>query len=235
MTALENLVGSVKAWFNQPDEVNLRLQEQEAGLSEPERRIIRFLSQQSRILDIGCATGRASIALAQAGHLVTGIDVAEQLIEKARTFAEKHQLAITYQVCDPLTLPFPEGVFDAALLLKTYCYVPKRQNRIAWLTEIARVLKPEGWLCLSQYIIDEVLGSYEPIHEENQQRFPAIFAKLEEGDGFSLPVESSDTVAFVHYFMEADLRDELMASPFQIVDSFREDVIFYYALKKHAL
>ncbi|MBI1929196.1 class I SAM-dependent methyltransferase [Candidatus Poribacteria bacterium] len=235
MAELKNLLGSVKAWFNQPYEVNLRIQEQEDGLSEPEHRIIRFLPQQSRILDIGCATGRASIALAQEGHIVTGIDVAEQLIEKARTLAEKQKIAITYQVCDPMTLPFSDGVFDAALLLKTYCYVPKRQNRIAWLNEIARVLKPEGWLCLSQYIIDEVLGSYGPIHEENQHRFPAISAKLEEGDGFSLPVEGSETAAFIHYFMEADLRAELASSPFQIVDSFRADIIFYCTLKKHAL
>ncbi|MCH8293770.1 class I SAM-dependent methyltransferase [Candidatus Poribacteria bacterium] len=231
MTELENLVGSVKAWFNQPYEVNLRIQEQEDGLSEPERRIIRFLPQQSRILDIGCATGRASIALAKEGHIVTGIDVAEQLIAKARTAAEEQEIAIAYQVCNPVFLPFSDGVFDAALLLKTYCYVPKRQNRIAWLNEIARVLKPNGWLLLSQQVIDEALGSYEPIHQENQRRFPSISATLEEGDGFSLPAEGSETVAFIHYFMEADLRDELESSPFQIIDSFREDVIFYCTLK----
>ena len=235
MAELKNLLGSVKAWFNQPYEVNLRIQEQEDRLSEPERRMIRFLPQQSRILDIGCATGRASIALAQEGHIVTGIDVAEQLIEKARTATEKQGIEITYQICDPVTLSFPDGVFDATLLLKTYCYVPKRETRIMWLNEIARVLKPESWLFLSQYIIDEALGSYEPIHEENQRRFPSISVKLEEGDGFSLPVKDSETVAFIHYFMEADLRDELASSPFQIVDSFREDVIFYCTLKKQAL
>lgn len=232
MAEFKNLLGSVKAWFNEPHEVNLRIREQEDGLSESESQMVQFLPHQSRILDIGCATGRTSFALAEKGHVVTGIDIAELLIEKARTVAEKRGIAITYQVCDPVTLPFPDSVFDAALLLKTYCYVPKRQNRIAWLNEIARVLKPNSWLLLSQYIIDEALGSYEPIHKENQRRFPSIYTKLEKGDGFSLPVEDNEMVAFIHYFMEVDLRAELESSPFQIISSFRENVMFYCTLKQ---
>ena len=216
-------------------EVNLRVDEQSQGLSEPELQMMQFLPQRSCILDIGCAIGRTSFALAKAGHTVTGIDVAEELIKRAQKVAEKQEIAVKYQVCDPMNLPFPDAIFDAALLLKTYCYVPKCQNRLNWLNEIARVLKPDGWLLLSQYIIADVLDSYEPIHQENRRRFPDDYATLEEGDGFSLSAEGSDTVAFIHYFMEADLLAELTSSPFQIVDSFRKDHIFYGVLKKDTL
>ena len=226
---LKNLFGTVKTNFNAPHEVSLRIEEQNAGLSESERRMLRFLPQNCRVLDIGCATGRASIALAKEGHAVTGIDVAERLIEKARTTTEEHGLAITYHVCDPLTLPFPDDAFDAVLMLKTYCYVPKRQNRVAWLKEIARVLKPNGWLFLVQYIIDGIFDNYDPIHEENQQRFPDdILETLEEGSSFS---EGDEFVTFIRYFLEADLRIELASAPFQIMDSFREETLCYYALK----
>ena len=229
MANLKNLFGTVKTNFNAPHEVSLRIEEQHEGLSEPEGRMLRFLPQKCCILDIGCATGRASIALTKEGHVVTGIDVAEQLIEKAQTAAEEQDLAITYQVCDPVALPFPNEVFDAVLMLKTYCYVPKRQNRVAWLNEIARVLKPEGWLFLVQYIIDGIFDNYDPIHEENQQRFPDdILETLEEGSSFS---ERDDFVTFIRYFLETDLRGELVTAPFQIVDSFREDTLWYYALK----
>jgi len=95
------------------------MKEQGKGLSRSERRILRVFPPKCCLLDIGCATGRASIALAKAGHVVTGIDVAEQLIEKARTAAEEQELAVTYQVCDALTLPFPTKVFGAVLMLKT--------------------------------------------------------------------------------------------------------------------
>jgi hypothetical protein len=32
MAELKNLLGSVKAWFNEPYEVNLRIREQEVGI-----------------------------------------------------------------------------------------------------------------------------------------------------------------------------------------------------------
>lgn len=184
-----------------------------------------------RILDIGCAAGRASIALAREGHDVVGIDVAGRLIEAAREAAKKWEIEAAFQVCDPLRLAFSDGAFDAGLLLKTYCYVPKRGNRIAWLGEIARAIRPGCWLFLSQYVIDDVLGSYEPVRKENQERFPELCGRLEEGDGFSLPSEESQTVGYVHYFMEEDLLDELKASPFRLEDTFREGTICYCSLR----
>ena len=228
MANLKNLFSTVKTSFNAPHEVSLRIEEQYEGLSEPERQMLRFLPQKCCILDIGCATGRASIALAKEGHVVTGIDVADRLIEEARVTAAEQGLTITYQVCDPTTLPFSDEVFDTVLMLKTYCYVPKRQNRVAWLNEIARVLKPEGSLFLVQYIIDGIFDNYDSIHEENQQCFSDdILETLEEGDGFS----THEIPTFIHYFMETDLTDELVTAPFQIVDSFREDTLCHYVLK----
>ena len=227
MANLKNLFATVKTSFNASHEVNQRIEEQEKGLSDSERRMFRLLPQNCRVLDIGCATGRASMALAKKGHVVTGIDIAERLIEKAQATAEAQGLEITYQVCNPVTLPFPDEVFDAVLMLKTYCYVPKRQNRIAWLEKIARVLKPNGQLFLVQYTIDTALNNYDPIHEETRERFPDILETLEEGDGFS----SHEIPTFIHYFLEADLRAELVNTSFKIVDFFRDDTLCYYVLK----
>lgn len=221
------LLDSVKDWFNLPQEIDHRISESEEGLTNAERKMILHLTPHSRVLDIGCAAGRASIALAHEGHIVTGIDVAEKLIEKAKQMAEKNQIEVTFRVCDPLKLPFTDGSFDAALLLKTYCYVPRRNNRIAWLEEIARVLCPGGWLFLSQYIIDDILDSYDQIRDENYYQFASAYETLEEGDGFTLGAPS-----YVHFFMEADLLDELRSSPFQMVNSFREDTICYCSLRK---
>ncbi|HHZ92667.1 TPA: class I SAM-dependent methyltransferase [Candidatus Poribacteria bacterium] len=103
------------------------------------------------------------MALAKKRYVVTRIDVAEQLITKAQTSAEKQQLKITHQVCDPGSLPFADGHFDAVLLLKTYCYGPKRQNRVARLNEIDRVLKLNGWLLLSQNVFD---GAFRQLHSQ---------------------------------------------------------------------
>jgi hypothetical protein len=95
------------------------------------------------------------------------------------------------------------------------------------LEEIARVLCPGGWLFLSQYIIDGILDSYDQIRDENYHRFASDYETLEEGDSFTSGIPS-----YVHFFMEADLLDELKASPFQIIDSFREDTICSCSLRK---
>ena len=224
----KDLLKTVKTGFNAPDEVQARVQEQGEGLSASERHLLRFLPARSRILDIGCATGRTCIALAKEGHTVTGVDVAERLVEKAAAGAAAEELAITYRVCESVSLPFPSDVFDAVLLLKTYCYVPKRENRGAWLKEMARVLKPAGWLFLVQYTLDGIYDTYEPIRAENEERFPELLEDLEAGDGFS----THESPVFIHYFLEADLRAELAEAPFQLVDSFREETLCYYALKQ---
>ena len=228
MDSFNHLLQTVKTGFNTPTEVQTRRDEQKAGLSPAEHRLLRLLPEKSSLLDIGCATGRAALALAKSGHTVTGIDVAEQLIAAAKTAAATQAVPVTYHVCDPLKLPFLDESFHAALLLKTYCYLPKRQNREAWLHQIARILKPNGWLFVVQYTLDGIYTDYDAIYEDTAQRFPELLAALEPGDGFS----THEPPVFIHYFLEADLRAELTAGPFNIVETFREETLWYGALQK---
>jgi len=193
--------------------------------------MLRHLLPESHVLDAGCAAGRTSIALARKGHIVTGIDVADKLIDEAQQAAAANQVEVTFQVCDSIKLSFSDATFDAALSLNTYCYIPTRQTRIAWLEEIARVLRPGGWLFLSQYIIDDVLGSYDLVRDENYHRFASAYKTLEQGDGFSVPHKEGGAPMYMHFFMEADLLDELKSSPFQMADSFREDTLCYCSLR----
>jgi ubiquinone/menaquinone biosynthesis C-methylase UbiE len=203
-------------------------------LTEAEHKMLRALPPGRKVLDVGCAAGRASIALARKGHAVIGVDVAAPLIEQAREAARRAGVQARFQVCDPLVLPFAGGSFDALLLLKTYCYVPRQRARTAWLGELARVTTSAGWLFLTQYVIDDTVGSYEPIRAENRQRFPTLYQALEKGDGFALPAQGSARVTHVHYFMEADLLEELEASPFRIVDRFREGTLCFCTLQKQS-
>lgn len=226
------LLNSVKVGFNQPSEIEHRMLEVDDGLTDSEQRMMRYLSPRSCVLDIGCAVGRASIALAQAGHIVTGVDVAGRLIEKAQQIATEKKIDTVFRVCKPLSLPFPDAAFDAAILLKTFCYVPRRQNRVKWLTEIARVVRPKGWLFLSQYILDGILDSYDEVRDEKHNRFAIDYETLEEGDGFTLARNENDHSHYLHFFMKADLLLELRSSPFQIIKSFREETLCYMTLQK---
>lgn len=69
-----------------------------------------------KILDIGCGTGRHAIELTKRGYVVTGIDLSEDQLERAKKKAAKEHLSIDFQQQDARNLPF-ESEFDVAIML----------------------------------------------------------------------------------------------------------------------
>jgi 2-polyprenyl-3-methyl-5-hydroxy-6-metoxy-1,4-benzoquinol methylase len=68
-------------------------------LAEQLERLIA-LCPGRRALDIACGEGRNSIFLARHGFAVTGIDISEKGIAKARQWMEEEGLAIDFRVAD---------------------------------------------------------------------------------------------------------------------------------------
>ncbi|HNX90231.1 MAG TPA: class I SAM-dependent methyltransferase [Candidatus Omnitrophota bacterium] len=69
-----------------------------------------------KILDIGCGTGRHSIELTRRGYRVTGVDLSESQLKRAKEKAKELDLNICFQEQDARNLPF-EGEFDLAIML----------------------------------------------------------------------------------------------------------------------
>ena len=69
-----------------------------------------------RILDIGCGTGRHSIELTKRGYKVTGIDLSDSLLAKAREKAEKQGLKVDFMKYDARNLPF-NNEYDLVIML----------------------------------------------------------------------------------------------------------------------
>ncbi len=68
------------------------------------------------ILDVGCGTGRHSIELAKRAYKMTGIDLSESLLAKAREKADKQNLNIDFLNHDARKLPF-NNEFEVAIML----------------------------------------------------------------------------------------------------------------------
>lgn len=68
------------------------------------------------ILDIGCGTGRHAIELAKRGYKVTGIDLSESQIKRAREKAKESNVKVEFQKHDARKLPFNDE-FDLAIML----------------------------------------------------------------------------------------------------------------------
>lgn len=69
-----------------------------------------------KILDVGCGTGRHAIELTKRGYSVTGIDLSESQLERAREKTESEGLKIDFLQHDARNLPF-KNVFDVAIML----------------------------------------------------------------------------------------------------------------------
>lgn len=69
-----------------------------------------------KILDVGCGTGRHSIELSKRGYSVTGIDLSESQLTRAREKALKDNLRINFLTHDARNLPF-DNEFDVAIMI----------------------------------------------------------------------------------------------------------------------
>lgn len=73
-------------------------------------------NKQTRILDIGCGTGRHSIELTKRGYNVTGVDLSDSQLKRAKEKALNEKLSIDFQKHDARNLPF-SNEFDMAIML----------------------------------------------------------------------------------------------------------------------
>jgi SAM-dependent methyltransferase len=69
-----------------------------------------------KILDVGCGTGRHAIELTKRGYEVTGVDLSENMLGKARKNASNAGFEIDFRQSDARNLPFEEE-FDLVIML----------------------------------------------------------------------------------------------------------------------
>jgi 2-polyprenyl-3-methyl-5-hydroxy-6-metoxy-1,4-benzoquinol methylase len=69
-----------------------------------------------KVIDIGCGTGRHAIELTKRGYNVTGVDLSEDQIKRAKEKAQEAGVTIDFQTQDARNLSF-DGEFDLAIML----------------------------------------------------------------------------------------------------------------------
>ena len=104
--------------------------------------------QGARIIEAGCGAARLARDLIQRHGTadVTGIEVDDrQLAKNLLEPAER----LRFERAGAEAIPFGDASFDGAMMLKSLHHVPMALMDQA-LSEIARVLRPRGWLYVSE-------------------------------------------------------------------------------------
>jgi SAM-dependent methyltransferase len=114
--------------------------------------VARLEAPPARALDLGTGTGAGALWLAREfpQARVTGVDISEAMIERARAkLSAELSGRVDFLVGDAERLPFPDGSFDLVAQIS----VP------VFFDEVARVLAPGGYV-----VVVSSLGLKTPFH-----------------------------------------------------------------------
>lgn len=162
------------------------------------------------ILDVGCGIGGSTRRLSRdTGCRVTGIDLSDEYIDTAERLTRllKMQEQVAFHACSALELPYADDEFDGVWSLQMNMNV---EDKLAWLTETCRVLKPGG-----RAVLYEVCGSKNtPLHypvpwaQDDSMSFlvpPELFADAIIAAGFEIEVWTDKTPLAKKAFAKAEM------------------------------
>ena len=133
---------------------------------------------EMHILDVGCGVGGSTRRLSHlAGCSVTGIDLSDQYIDAAERLTKLLSMeeCVKFHACSALELPYEDNSFDGVWSIQMNMNI---EDKLAWLKEIYRVLKPGR-----PAILYEVCG-----HKNTPQYFPVPWAQ-DQSMSFLVPPE----------------------------------------------
>ena len=166
-----------------------------------EREIAGFLAPLPgrRILDVGTGTGRAAIALARRGAIVTGVDASAEMLAVAVRRASEAGIpadragdgSVTFLRGDAHRLDFPDRSFDAVVCLRVLMHTPDWR---ASLRELCRVSSgrvvfdyPSLWSAAAiQAVTRRMAHTVNPSVEAYRVFSPAAVARVLTDAGFAV-------------------------------------------------
>jgi SAM-dependent methyltransferase len=110
----------------------------------------------AKVLDVPCGNGRLSLALAEYGFQLTGIDIAAEFIEEAKTESAVRGLLIEWHLGDMRDLPWPAHFDGAFCFGNSFGYLDDEGNA-DYLKAVSRALRPRARFLLDAPAVAECL------------------------------------------------------------------------------
>ena len=108
-----------------------------------------------QLLDVACGSGQVALWAARDGVNVTGVDIAANLIQRAKARAAAEGLKVRFMEGDAEALPFDDDSFDVVTSLIGAMFAP-RPELVA--RELLRVCSPGGTIALGNWTREGFVG-----------------------------------------------------------------------------
>jgi len=129
------------------------------------------LKPKSKILDLCCGYGRHSIEFAQRGFQVTGYDLSDFFIEKAKKDSSDLGLKIEFVKGDMRRLPF-DNQFDAVVnIFTSFGFFDKESDDLKVTKGVSRALKKGGLFLLDLKNREYVIRNFQRRRWRQQEDF----------------------------------------------------------------
>jgi SAM-dependent methyltransferase len=176
------------------------------------------LRPDERVLDVACGTGNLAIPAARAGARVTGIDIAPNLITRARLEARVAGQSIAFDTGDAESLPYPDGRFETTVTMfgAMFAYRPERAA-----AELLRVTRTGGRIAMANWTPGGFVGKLLRAHAALVPPPPGVPSPIRWGEPEVVRAHFRDRVTSVmctqrtidmHFPMAPEAVTELFAT-----------------------
>ena len=184
------------------------------------------LKPGTRVLDVACGSGNLALPAARAGAIVTGVDIAPNLLEQARARAASEGLTIQFDEGDAENLPYEDAAFDVIVSMFGAMFAPRPELVAA---ELVRVCRPGGRIAMANWTPQGFVGQMFKVTGKHVPPPPNMPSPLKWGDEETVRARLSDGIADLQMTRRM-CPFEYPVPPAEVVESFR----LYYGPTRRA-
>ncbi len=175
------------------------------------------LKPGERVLDVACGSGNTAIPAARAGAVVTGADIATNLLEQGRARAGAEGLTIQFDEGDAENLPYADASFDVVVTMFGAMFAPRPEVTAA---ELVRVCRPGGRIAMANWTPEGHIGEMFKATGKHVPPPPNMPSPLKWGDEATVRERLRDGISELKLTRRM-CRFNLPFTPAEVVAHFR--------------
>ena len=176
------------------------------------------LKHGETLLDVACGTGNTAIPAALKGAIVTGIDIAPNLVEQARARATAQGVVCTFEEGDAEAMPYADASFDTVITMFGAMFAPRPDKTAA---ELIRVCRPGGRIVMANWTPSSFTGLMFKTGANHVPPPPGVPPPVLWGDEETVKQRLSDGISDLR-MIRTPISFTFPFGPAEVVDYFRE-------------